>query len=167
MQAPFRNRMRLQSETSTLETDKQVAEYRLTQREAMAQQEREFERRELERRSEAERIKIAADAKLQAFRLDQQRDLVTKEESLHAAQAALGTERQRHKAALAAIEDEIRRREIETSNTEAPALALVKQLPAAIGALKVNQLNLGDDSLRLVLQGLARTFGKSDRDTRS
>src|SRR6202521_6120988 len=36
MQAPFRNQMRLESETSALETDKQLAERRLAQKEEMA-----------------------------------------------------------------------------------------------------------------------------------
>jgi flotillin len=164
MQAPFRNRMRLQSETSALETDKQLAERRLAQKEEMALQEREFERRDLERKSEADRIKIAADAQLQAFRLSQKQELVAREESLHAAQVALEIERQRHKAALALIEDDTRRRQIETSNTEDPGLALVRQMPAAIGALKVNQLNLGDETLRALVQGIARAVGKSEPD---
>jgi hypothetical protein len=165
MQAPFRNRMRLQSEISTLETDKELAERRLAQKEAIALQEREFERRDLERRGEAERIKIAADAQLQLFRLDQQRELVATEQSLHAAQAALETDRQRHKAALAVIEDETRRRQIATANTEEPTLALVRQMSAAVGALKVNQLNLGDDSLRLLVQSVTRALGKSNVST--
>jgi flotillin len=161
MQAPFRDKMRLDSETSALLTEKRLAEHRLAQKEEIALQEREFERRDLERKSEAARIKIAADSQLQAFRLHQQRELVSKEESLHTAQAALEAERHRHKAALAAIEDETRRRQIETSNTESRDLALVKQISAALGALKVHELNLGDASLGTIVRGLSRALGNS------
>ena len=84
--------MRLDSETSALLTEKRLAEHRLAQKEEIALQEREFERRDLERKSEAARIKIAADSQLQAFRLDQQRELVAKEEILQSAQAILETE---------------------------------------------------------------------------
>jgi flotillin len=161
MQAPFRDKMRLDSETSALLTEKRLAEHRLAQKEEIALQEREFERRDLERKSEAVRIKITADSQLQAFRLDQQRELVTKEETLHIAQAALEAERHRHRAALAAIEDETRRRQIETSNTESRDLALVKQISAALGGLKVHELNLGDASLSTLMRGLRRTLGNS------
>ena len=154
MQAAFREKMRLESETSALEAEKELAERRLARKEDMALKEREFERKELERTSEAERLKIAAETQLRALRLDQQRELVMCEESLHAAQAALETERQRHKSALAEIEDVSRRREIETANMEDPRLALVRQMPAALGALKVNELNLSEVSLRALVRGL-------------
>jgi regulator of protease activity HflC (stomatin/prohibitin superfamily) len=156
MQAPFRDKMRLDSETSTLLTEKRLAEHRLAQKEEIAQREREFEQRDLERKSEAARIKIAADSQLQAFRLEQRRELVAREGSLHAAQAVLEAERHRHQAALAAIEDERRRRQIETSNLESRDLVLARQMAAALGALKVHELNLGDTSLSGLLCSLHR-----------
>ncbi len=161
MQAPFREKMRLESETSALETEKQLAERRLARKEEMAFKEQEFERRDLERKSEAERLKISAETQLQALRLDQQRELVVREESLHAAQAALETLRQRHKAALLEIEDVSRRKQIETSNMEDRTLALVRQMPAALGALKVHELNLSDASLRELLHSLSAALGQS------
>ncbi len=161
MQAPFREKMRLESETSALETEKQLAERRLARKEEMALKEQEFERRDLERKSEGERLKISAETQLQALRLDQQRELVVREESLHAAQAALETLRQRHKAALLEIEDVSRRRQIETSNMEDRTLALVRQMPAALGALKVHELNLSDASLRELLHSLSAALGQS------
>jgi regulator of protease activity HflC (stomatin/prohibitin superfamily) len=154
MQAAFREKMRLESETSTLATEKQLAERRLAQKEEMALKEQEFARHDLERRCEAERIKILAEAQLQGLRLDQQRELLGREEGLHVAQAALETERQRHKAELAAIENESRRKQIETANMEDPKLLAVRQLPAALGALKVNELNLSEMSLHALLRGL-------------
>lgn len=161
MQAPFRDKMRLESEASALETEQQLVERRLTHREQVALQEREFERRELERKSETERLKIAAEAQLQAARLDHQMQLVAREEELHKAQAALATERHRHAAALAAIEDATRRKQIETSNMEDRTLALVRQMPAAFGALKVNQLNLGDISLHTLVRGVSQALDSS------
>ncbi len=154
MQAPFREKMRFASEMSALETEKQLAERRLAQKEEMALKEQEFQRRDLERKREAEQLKISAEAQLQGLRLDQQRELVAREESLHAVQAALETERQRHKAVLAEIDDGSQRRQIETSNMEDPSLALIRQMPAALAALKVNELNLSDASLRELLHSL-------------
>lgn len=161
MQAPFRDKMRLESEASAMETEQRLAEKRLAHKEQIALQEQEFARRELERKSEAERLKISVDAHLQATRLDHQRELVAREEELHKVQAILATERHRHVAALAVIDDETQRRQISTSNLEDRALALVRQIPAALGALKVNELNLGDTWLHSLVRDLNRALGNS------
>jgi flotillin len=161
MQAPFRDKMRLESEASAMETEQRLVEKRLAQKEQIALQEQEFERRELERKKAAERLKISADAELQATRLDHQRELVAREERLHEAQAILATARHRHIATLAAIDDETRRSQISTSNLEDRALALVRQIPAALGALKVNELNLGDTWLHSLMRDLNRAIGNS------
>ena len=53
---------RLESETSALATEKELSDRRSEHREALALSEREFQRRELERNSAAERLKLAAEA---------------------------------------------------------------------------------------------------------
>jgi len=158
MQAPFRHKMRLESEASAMETEQRLVEKRLVQKEQIALQEQEFERRELERKKAVEQLKIAAETELQATRLDHQRELVAREEEFQKAQAVLAMERHRHEAALAAIDDETRRRQIATSNLEDHALALVRQIPAALGALKVNELNIGDTWLNSLVRDLGRTI---------
>jgi SPFH domain / Band 7 family len=162
MQASFRDRMRLESESSALKTEQELAERRLAQKEELALKEQEFGRREMERRSEAEKLKIAAEAEVQGFRLNQQRELVAEELRLHEARAALETARKEHGAALATIEDETRRRQIETANTEDRGLALVRQMPGALGALRVTDLHIGDDPLGALAKVLTRSFRKDD-----
>jgi regulator of protease activity HflC (stomatin/prohibitin superfamily) len=166
MQAPFRDKLRLESEVSAIETEQLLVEKRLAQKEKIALQEQEFARRELERKSQDESMKIVVDARLQATRLDHQKELVASEEALHKQQAVLAMERHRHTAALAAIEDETRRKQIGTSNLEDLGLALVRQLPVALGALKVNELNLGDEWLQALRRGLGRALSglKAARD---
>lgn len=166
MQASFRDRMRLESETSALKTEQDLAERRLVQKEEIAQREREFEGRELERRSEGERLKVAADTALQAFRFGQQCELVADETRLHEAKAALETARKQHGAALATIEDETKRRQIETANTEDRALAFVKQMPATFGVLSIADLHIGDDPLRSLANALTRAARKDDVSAR-
>lgn len=107
-------------------------------------------------------MKIAADSALQAFRINQQRDLVADEARLHEARAALETVRKQHGAALAVIEDETRRRQVKTANTEDRALALVKALPAALAGLRATELHLGDDPLRSLANALTRAVRKDD-----
>ena len=158
MQARFRDAMRLDSETSGLETERQLAERRLAHKEEMARKQQEFERNELARSVEAQRAKLEADAQVQTCRSNQQLELAASEQRLQAAQAALETGRKRHQAAMAAIEDETHRIHIATANTEDRALALVKQLPAALGALNISDLRLGDDVLRTLAAGIGRVL---------
>jgi len=162
MQAPFRDKMRLESEASAMETEQRLVEKRLVQKEQIALQEQEFERRELERKKAVEQLKISAEAELQATRLDHQRELVAREEELQKAQAVLATERHRHEAALAAIDDETRRAQIATSNLEDHALALVRLIPTALGAFKVNELNIGNTWLNSLVRELGRTIGNAN-----
>ena len=160
MQARFRDATRLESEMSGLETERQLAGYQLAQREEIAVKEREFQLRELERGAEVERVKIATEKALKEVRLEGETDTVRVERALHDARAVLETARQEHRAALGVIDDELKRRQIETTNGENQTLALVKSLPDVAGSLQIHELNVGDDLLRTLGRGLARLTGK-------
>lgn len=164
MQAGFRDRMRLESESSGMKTEQELAERRLAQKEELALREQDFERRELERRTETEKLRTTAETALQAFRLNHQRELVTDEQRLHEVRATLETARKQHAAALAGIEDETKRRQIETANTENRALAIVRALPATLGALRITDLHVGDAPLRTLAKALKNTFEKPADD---
>lgn len=133
MQARFRDAMRLESETSTLETERLLAERRLAQKEDIARQEVEFQQRRFER----------------------ERSLIAPERELQDAQATLEIARRQHVAALAGIDDETKRRQIATANTENPAVVLAREFVNIAGLLQIKELNLGDDALR----SLIRRFG--------
>lgn len=160
MQARFRDATRLESEMSGLETERQLAGYQLAQREEIAVKEREFQLRELERGAEVERVKIATEKALKEVRLEGETDTVRVERALHDARAVLETARQEHRAALGVIDDELKRRQIETANGEDQTLALVKSLPDVATALQIHELNVGDDLVRTLGRGLARLTGK-------
>lgn len=162
MQANFRDRMRLENETSELKTEQELAERRLAQKEEIAIKEREFQRREQDRRNESEKLKVAADTILQAFRFDQQRELISGEQQLHEAQVAIDLARARHRAAQATIEDETKRRQIETANSADRALAMVNRLPEALAAMSLTELHIGDDPLRALVAALSRASLKNN-----
>lgn len=166
MQARFRDATRLESEMSGLETERQIAAHRLAQREEMAVKEREFQSRELERSTEAERAKIAAENDLKAMRLETETGTVSVERALHDARAALETARQQHRAALGVIDDDLKRRQIETANGEDQTLALVKSLPGVAASLQIHELNVGEDLVQTLGRGLARLTGKEARNER-
>lgn len=160
MQARFRDATRLESELSTAETEREIAERKLAGRQEMAVKEQEFARRELDRKSESDRLRMAAEIETRALRLGHEKDLVASERALHDARAALETTQRQHVAALGLIDDDLKRRQIETANAENPTLALVKALPAVAGSLQIHELNVGDDLMRRLGRGLAGLTGK-------
>jgi hypothetical protein len=164
MQARFRDATRLESELSTAETERQIAERKLASREEMAVKEQEFARRELERKSESDRQRIAKESETRALRLGQERELIASERALHEARAALETTQRQHVAALGVIDDELKRRQIETANGENQTLALVKSLPNVASALRIHELNVGDNLVRTLGRGLARLTGKGGQE---
>jgi hypothetical protein len=164
MQARFRDATRLESETSAAETERQIAERRLKEREEMAIKESEFARRDAERKNEAERGKIAAKAALDALRLEHEKDLVASEQALHEARATLEAKKHQDAAALGVIDDELKRRQLETANQESPKLALVKGLPALAASLKVHELNVREDTVMALGRALATATGKGGWD---
>ena len=95
-----------------------------------------------------------------AVRLEAETETVRIEQALHDARAVLETVRQQHRAALGVIDDDLKRRQIETANGEDQTLALVKSLPAVAGSLKIHELNVGEDLARTLGRGLARLSGK-------
>lgn len=138
MQARFRDSMRLQSETSEIETARLIAEQRYQQREHLAAREQKAKRKELELEEEL---------------LEMERGIVEKR---FAAEIARG----RHHTALGLIEDELAARRTETANRANPTLGLIEKLPAALGALKINELNLQPDTLERLMRGVDRLLGQ-------
>jgi len=194
MQAKFRDQVRLVSETSALETERQIAERKYAQKEQLALKEQEFKRREEERKAELEKINARTAAELETVRLTQQTALKTRqlaaELELAAKRAAnrekeLRTEerlsiverevqdarfgvensRQKHDEALDQIRNRMERRRIVTANLADPGLALVKQLPDALSSFSPNQLNIGDDLLVRLANRMLSLLSKPDNSS--
>jgi flotillin len=192
MQAKFRNQVRLVSETSGLETEWEIAERRYAQKEQLALKEQEFKRRDSERKAELEKISARTAAELETLRLTQQTTFTANqlaaeleltgvrranreqelrleerqnllEREAQEARFAVEIGSRKHENALDEIRDGIERRRIQTANLADPALALIKQLPEALGSLSPNQLNIGDDMLTRGLGWLIRLLGKQER----
>ncbi len=187
MQAKFRDSVRLESETSAAETENEIARRRYSQREELALAEQEFQRRDLQRKGEIETLNAQREAGLRALKMDEEKRLkvrefaaraellvieqTNKEKALRLEQAFLEVEQQVqarrfaveaeqrvHKVKLGTLDDDLARRRTETANMESTTLALVKSLPIAAASLKVNELNLGDSTLRGLMAGISGLF---------
>jgi Membrane protease subunits, stomatin/prohibitin homologs len=194
MQAKFRDEVRLMSETSGLETDRQIAERKYAQKELLALKDQEFKRREAERKAELERINARMAAEFEAEGLTQQTAFKAKqfaaelelagmrevnrekqlrieerlnnvEREVQEAQFALQSSRREHENSLDEIQDAITRRGIETANRADPLLAFITQMPEALASFAPNQLNIGDDTLLRMGSRLIGLLRKSENSS--
>jgi len=190
MQARFRDAVRLESETSALETEKQIAESRYAQREQLALREQEAHRREAERKAEMNRIAATAAAELEALQRTQRKEaaiaefalqietagaetlkkkevlrleeqVIAVEREVQKERAAAEVVRKEHQVRLSEMDDSLARRRIETANGADAALALVNLLPAVAGALDIKELNITEDTVGRLGRALSELLGKA------
>ena len=184
MQAKFRDTVRLESETSGSETEKEIARRRYTQREELALVEQEFQRRDLQRKAEIETLNAQRETALRVLKMGEDKrlkiqesadkaellvidqanreralrledELLAVERAVQTRRFAVEAEQREHRVKLGTLDDDLVRRRTETANMENATLALVKNLPLAVSSLKVNELNLGDDAMRQMINGIS------------
>ena len=177
MQAKFRDAVKLESEISSLEMEKQIAESRYSQREQLASREQESLRRGAERKAELDRISAKEAAELAAFRTNCQKEASiaevanqlevaaaresqkfettaarTERSSLLNGKSSLGVMKgnlkvNSHQVKLREMDDTMTRNRIETANQANAMLAFINQMPAVAQALQIKELNIGEDTL--------------------
>jgi hypothetical protein len=84
------------------------------------------------------------------------------EQEVQTRRFAVEAGRAEHKVKLGTLDDDLARRRTKTANMENATLALVKNLPAAVNGLKVNELNLGDDVVHRLVTGITSLFTPKD-----
>lgn len=187
MQAKFRDAVRLESETSASETEKEIARRRYSQRAELALVEQEFQRRDLQRKAEIETLNAQREAALRVLKMDEEKrlkvqefaskaellaieqankekalrleqELLVVEQEVQTRRFAVEAEEHAHRVKLGSLDDDLARRRTETANRESATLAFVKTLPTVVNGLKVNELNVGDDALRQLATGISSLF---------
>ena len=188
LQARYRDAVRLESETSTISTERAIEEQRIAQQEELAARRADADAREAERRHEAELAALRLQTEREAARLAEKDRLKGKEAALalartqkacaqrleelaaltgtkdaeaalQAADQALELQAGEHRSAMAAMAAGDERTRLEALNTEGAVQALFRSLPSVAGVLQGAQVNLGDDALRVLVQGLRRVLG--------
>ncbi len=165
MQAKYRDAVRLESETSSLRTEKEIAEQRLLHEEQFKLQEQESKRRELERKSELNRLTLEEQKAMKLQEMANQLALseVTErnrqksaalglqtleaERSLETARMTLATQKKEKDVELGRLDLDLVKERIAANNTENPQHMLYQKLPEIAAALQINELNIGQDQL--------------------
>lgn len=165
LQAPYREALRLQSETTTLRAEQEIAAKRLGQQDAISRQENEYRQQEQER---------AHQLRLQQVRLDQQLEIESarliiarmKDADMPMLTAQANVEAVRRAGQTAACEQELAEARLraeaqsllaEAANRRRADLALVESLPEVAAKLKIGEVNLTPD----IVVALTRLLGKA------
>ncbi len=180
MQAKYRNSIKLEAETSTLETEKEIEEQRLHFAEITLKNQHKSKQTELERKKEVE-IQILADQvsieKLKSKELierkqqnlidnllllkqeeenkrqtiDFQKETIEKEITLVELKTRLETSLKELQNQLKRMDIEVEKQNIDTLNTRNSLNLLYEKLPEIISSLDVKELNLGEKSLENII----------------
>ena len=190
MQAQFRNAVRLEAETNTIETERQIEEQRIHvgDQTKIIKQESELADRERKKKLQLQEINDKAEVekhqreqdharkkeemtrKWELFKEEEeykrsqmleQNQTLAEEEKLQALQAQLELKKKQLEVELDKYDIAIEKLQVETENLKKDyRVILAENLPAALQNLKIEKLNLGGDTLDTLVEALKEAFGK-------
>ena len=192
MQARYRDKIRLESERSALQTDELIQRERAAAREEGARHEMAFReaealrnetlaRAQIERESDLERLQATKKLDLSVASLNDELQLIREKEvkrraavEAEAALIELDAELERHRFALeksrtenratrAKIEGEIERRRIAVANTADRGRLFLENLPSVLAGTRFETVNLGDPVLLNAIRQLGTLLTGSSR----
>jgi hypothetical protein len=165
LQAPYREALRLQSETTTLQTEQEIAARQLAQKEAISRQESEYLQQEQVREHDLkqQKLKLEQQAALEAARLSIERQIeadlpvLAAQARVEGARRATELAARQHELAEARLSAEAESLLAEASNKRRADLALVEALPGMAGNLKIGEINITPE----IVTAVARLIGKA------
>ena len=188
MQARFRNAVRLEADTNTIETEKQIEEQRIhvsdqtkiiQQQSELADRERrkQLQLQEINDKAEVEKYQRERDhagkkeemnRKWELFKeeeeykrqqMTEQKQTLAEEEKLQAAQAELDLKKKELEEELQKHDIEMERLQVEIDNLKKDhRIILAENLPNAIQNLKIEKLDLGGTTLDALIESIKQVF---------
>lgn len=190
MQAQFRNAVRLEAETNTIETEKQIEEQRIHvgDQTKIIKQESELADRERKKKLQLQEINDQAEVEMHQREQDharkkeemtrkwelfkeeeeykrnqmiEQNQTLAEEEKLQALQAELELKKKQLEVELDKHDIAIMKMQVEIDNMKKDhRIIMAENLPTALQNLKIEKLNLGGDTLDTLVEALKEAFGK-------
>ena len=190
MQAQFRNAVRLEAESNTIETEKQIEEQRIhigdqtkiiKQQSEIADRERkkQLQLQDINDKAEVEKHQREQDharkkeemtRKWELFKDEEeykrnqmleQNQTIAEEEKLQALQAELELKKKQLEVELEKLDLAIEKMQVETDNMKKDhRIILAENLPAALQNLKIERLDLGGATLDTLIEAIKDIFEK-------
>lgn len=190
MQAPFRNSVRLEAETNTIETEKQIEEQRIhisdetkiiKQQSEMADRERkkQLQLRDINDKTEVQKHQREQDHVLKKEEMKQKWELfkeeeeykrqqmleqsqtLAEEENILSLQAELDMKRKQLEVELQKQDIDMERLQVETANLKKDhRIIIAENLPAMLQNLKIERLDLGGTTLDTLMESIQEVLKK-------
>ncbi|MCK5538150.1 MAG: hypothetical protein KAI79_15090 [Bacteroidales bacterium] len=189
MQAKYRDHIRLESETSALKTNQEIAEHQIKHNEEIASLEQEAKLKEYERKNEVEKIAIEKQSAINKLRANEnkQQELLDKhnelelfeneqknkqskitaeletiesEKKLLEENVLLRLTEKENKAKLNYIDLEVEQKRIMISNMEDAKHILYKNLDNIISSLDITELNIGQSDFQQLIKEFKKQLKK-------
>lgn len=192
MQAQFRNAVRLEAESNTIETEKQIEEQRIhvgdqtkiiKQQSELADRERkkQLQLQDINDKAEVEKHQREQNHALKIEEMNQQWELfqeeeeckrkqmleqqqtLAEEEKMQALQAELDMKKKQLEVELEKLDIAIETMQVETENLKKDhRIILAENLPAMLQNLKIERLDLGGATLDTLIEAVKEVFEKND-----
>lgn len=190
MQAQFRNMVRLEAETNTIETERQIEEQRINigdqtkiikQKSELADRERKkqlqlqeindksevlkHQREQDHAREKEEMIRkwelFKEEEEIKRNKMLEQNQTLAEEEKLQELQAELDRKKKQLEVELDKYDIDIMKMQVETDNLKKDhRIILAENLPAALQNLKIEKLDLGGATLDTLIDAIKEALGK-------
>jgi len=174
MQAQFRNAVRLEAESNTIETEKQIEEQRIhigdqtkiiKQQSELADRERrkQLQLQDINDKAEVEKHQREQDYTRKKEEMSQKLELIKKEEEMQALQAELDMKKKQLEVELEKLDNDIEMMQVVTENTKKDhRIILAENLPAMLQNLKIEKLDLGGATLDTLIDAIKEAFSKEE-----
>jgi len=174
MQAQFRNAVRLEAESNTIETEKQIEEQRIhigdqtkiiKQQSELADRERrkQLQLQDINDKAEVEKHQREQDYTRKKEEMSQKLELIKKEEEMQALQAELDMKKKHLEVELEKLDNDIEMMQVVTENTKKDhRIILAENLPAMLQNLKIEKLDLGGATLDTLIDAIKEAFSKEE-----
>jgi len=190
MQAQFRNAVRFEAETNTIETEKQIEEQKIhvsdqtkiiRQQSDLADRERkkQLQLQEINDKAEVEKHQREQNHSLKKEEMSQKWELfqeeeenkrkqmternltLAEEEKIQALQAELDMKKKQLEVELSKLDIAIEKMQVETKNLKKDhRIIMAENLPAALQNLKIERLDLGGATLDTLIDAIKEAFEK-------
>lgn len=192
MQAKYRDQIRLESETSALKTDQEIAEKQIKHQQEIALLEQEAKMEEMKQQDETEKLKLNKLSEINKLKSEQNKEqeirsiqnnlelfekeeenkririenkiktLISKNKELDE-KILLDLKEKESLAKIAQIENHIEKEKIQTANLEDSRHILYNNLYQIVEALDINELNIGQNELSGIINDIRKYFINKER----
>lgn len=191
MQAKYRDAVKLESETSSLKTEQEIAEQKIIHKEKISLLDQDAKKKELDRKLEIETLSIKQKSEISKLNLEEQKneklqqsaneiklfeqseqnkrkmaalqlETLEAQKALEILKAEIELAKKEREVAYSKMDLDVKKESIEISNLEEKHTVLFKNLTEIAKSLKINEINVSNDNISNLIKNINTYFSSKD-----